>query len=619
MDVIEVAQAPLLKEGSDETARPPLIPAEKGGVVARKSKPTKDIPSRYKNAISSLPSLSNTHTNVSRRSPSPNLARRPSSPSFPRRTQSVERRRFSIPGSPPRPSTPAHDSPFDANISLRRSVSGRNSEGLWPSTTTIRSLSVSFQSDTFSLQVSKKEKPLNDYSSDHPLRPSANVGRRQAETPTISRKVAPERKRTPLRGRNDATEQSENSRPVDNSIPRNVDQRRKGVAVSANAFTRSFDLNDRGSRFQSLPSPRSRISPLRRVPTSDNLGRSLRKSGSEITSNASVDGNARPEYEMHSIDEAHKLVMSTVGLYSTPSERANSTIRASRTQSLPVPGSLTRAPSPVKAHLTPGPSSGGILSRTRSLTASASASPSVNPSTSRSNTSTSSVLSFIADIKRGKKAANYIEDAHQLRLLHNRYLQWRYANAQAEGVLSIQRVAAETTIYNVWNITAKLRDAVRWKRINLEQLRQELKLNLLLNRHMTYLDNWALMEKEHSSSLAGAFEALKACTLRLPVTGGAKAYLQAVQDAIYSAMNLMHGLSSSASLLLLRMEGMSHLVSELADLAAQGRAMLDECEDLLARTLAMQVEENSLITQIIQLKQAWRNGQLLISAVEVPA
>ncbi|KAK9149864.1 hypothetical protein Scep_008621 [Stephania cephalantha] len=606
MDVIEVAQAPLLKEGSDETARPPLIPAEKGGVVARKSKPTKDIPSRYKNAISSLPSLSNTPTNVSRRSPSPNLARRPSSPSFPRRTQSVERRRFSIPGSPPRPCTPAHDSPFDANISLRRSVSGRNSEGLWPSTTTIRSLSVSFQSDTFSLQVSKKEKPLNDYSSDHPLRPSANAGTRQAETPTISRKAAPERKRTPLRGRNSATEQSENS------IPRNVDQRRKGgVAVSANACTRSFDLNDRGSRFQSLPSPRSRISPLRRVPTSDNLGRSLRKSGSEITSNAS--------YEMHSFDEAHKLVMSTVGLYSTPSERANSTIRASRTQSLPVPGSFTRAPSPVKAHLTPGPSSGGILSRTRSLTASASASPSVNPSTSRSNTSTSSVLSFIADIKRGKKAANYIEDAHQLRLLHNRYLQWRYANAQAQGVLSIQRVAAETTIYNVWSITAKLRDAVRWKRINLEQLRQELKLNLLLNRHMTYLDNWALMEKEHSSSLAGAFEALKACTLRLPVTGGAKVDLQAVQDAIYSAMNLMHGLSSSVSLLLLRMEGMSHLVSELADLAAQGRAMLDECEDLLARTLAMQVEENSLITQIIQLKQAWRNGQLLISAVEVPA
>ncbi|KAK9101750.1 hypothetical protein Sjap_019004 [Stephania japonica] len=607
-----------LKEGSDEIARPPLIPSEKSSaVVARKGKPTKDIPSRYKNAISSsLPSLS-------RRSPSPNLARRPSSPSFPRRTQSVERRRFSIPGSPPRPSTPAHDdSPFDGNISLRRSGSGRNSEGLWPSTTTIRSLSVSFQSDTFSLPVSKKEKPLNDYSSDHPLKPTANVGRRQAETPTISRKVVPERKRTPLRGRNNASEQSENSRPVDNSIPRNVDQHRlpgrKGVVVSANAFTRSVDLNDRGSRVQSLPSPGSRISPLRRVHAPDNLGRSFRKSGNEITSNASADGNARVEYEMYSIDEAHKLVMSTVGLHLTPLERANSTIRASRTQSLPVPGSLTRAPSPIKSHPTPCPSSGGILSRTRSLTASAS--PSVNPSTSRSSTtSTSSVLSFIADIKRGKKAANYIEDAHQLRLLHNRYLQWRYANAQADGVLSIQRVAVETTIYNVWNITAKLRDTARRKRINLEQLRQELKLDLMLNRHMTYLDNWALMEKEHSSSLAGAFEALKACTLRLPVTGGAKVDLQAVQDAIYSAMNVMHGSSSSTSLLQSKMEGMSHLVSELADLAAQGRAMLDECEDLLAHTLAMQVEENSLITQIIQLKQAWRNGRLPISAIEVPA
>lgn len=39
----------------------------------------------------------------------------------------------------------------------------------------------------------------------------------------------------------------------------------------------------------------------------------------------------------------------------------------------------------------------------------------------------------------------------------------------------------------------------------------------------------------------------------------------------------------------LQLEGMNSLVSELAVVAVQGKAMLDECEALLASTAAMQV------------------------------
>jgi hypothetical protein len=39
---------------------------------------------------------------------------------------------------------------------------------------------------------------------------------------------------------------------------------------------------------------------------------------------------------------------------------------------------------------------------------------------------------------------------------------------------------------------------------------------------MDYLDHWAALQTEHSSSLSSATEALKASTLRLPVSGGAK-------------------------------------------------------------------------------------------------
>lgn len=43
-----------------------------------------------------------------------------------------------------------------------------------------------------------------------------------------------------------------------------------------------------------------------------------------------------------------------------------------------------------------------------------------------------------------------------------------------------------------------------------------------MNIQVLDLDEWSEMESEHSSSLVGAIEALKASTLRLPVVGGAK-------------------------------------------------------------------------------------------------
>jgi len=71
------------------------------------------------------------------------------------------------------------------------------------------------------------------------------------------------------------------------------------------------------------------------------------------------------------------------------------------------------------------------------------ASPSrIRPSSpTKQSSSTASVLSFIADVK-GKKTYQ-LEDAHQLRLLHNRYLQWRFANAQADATMYIQKITAE--------------------------------------------------------------------------------------------------------------------------------------------------------------------------------
>ncbi|XP_068650815.1 AUGMIN subunit 8-like [Aristolochia californica] len=585
--------------GTEELPRSLLRLSEKNNVAISRKPRAKEIASRYMSGLTSTP------LSAPRRCPSPSVTRGSTTPepSVSKRAQSAERRRPSTPSSPSRPSTPSSpsrpttpvkDSTAEMQISSRRSITGRTPEGLWPS---MRSLSVSFQSDTFSLPVAKKERPA----SDHTLRSSANVVHRQAESP--ARKATPERKSTPLRGKN-ASDQSENSKPIENS-QKLVDQHRwpsrlNGI-VGAGALTRSMDLSDRASRSALSFSMRG-ASPVRRPVASDTTIRNLQKSSREVSRQISLEGCRRMEYESSSIGDPFSRTCGPHKFLPLGSSELNSsTIRATRTQSSQLP--VIRHPSsPTKVSLTAPTISRGNLSPCR-------ARPSL-PFTSANSTvgrsiSSASVLNFSADVLKGKRGSNHIEDAHLMRLLYNRYLQWRFVNERAETTLTIQRLMAEDLLYNVWNATSELRDSVTMKRITLQQLRQDMKLDSLLIEQITYLDDWDVMDREHSMSLAGATEALEACTLHLPVTDGARADVQMVKDSISSAVDVMQAMGSSMYHLLSRVEEMNSLVSELATVAALERVMLDECGDLLASTAAMQVEESSLRTHLIQLKTSY--------------
>lgn len=51
---------------------------------------------------------------------------------------------------------------------------------------------------------------------------------------------------------------------------------------------------------------------------------------------------------------------------------------------------------------------------------------------------------------------------------------------------------------------------------------------------MSYLDEWSLVDQEHSIALSGALETLKATTIQLPIVEGAKVgTLQLLRIATY--------------------------------------------------------------------------------------
>ncbi|KAL9224158.1 hypothetical protein vseg_000222 [Gypsophila vaccaria] len=611
MDVIELHKR---SSAVDTFRRRPLVSAEKSTTTTSNGLPTTPRRSRYKSPTPPSPPQPST-TAKPRRCPSPNIARNANVPSAAagaaaKRAVSAERKRPATPPSPKpvsRPTTPVCEALVESQLRKMSGSGGRLPEVLWPST--MRSLSASFQSDIVSVSVSKKEKPVSQGVSDRTLKPSSNVAahRQHGEAGSVGRKPTPERKASPLRGKN-LTHQSENSKPVDGAPARLIDQHRwpgrAGGRLSANLFTKSVDFSNNVGDNRSVGKPSLRRLSLGGSP------RSLFK--------ASSDASQQSEFEEHigalglrmkSVDDSVLRVSALQKIHSLSLSEKEKLVGSSAVKSRLMPGSRLQSPSraaPVSKGM-PSP----VKTRPSTPTQSRGTSPSrVRPSTpTRHASGTASVLSFVADIKKGKKT-NQLEDAHLLKLLYNRQLQWRFANARADAAFYIQRITTEQTLYNVWETNLELWDSVLRKRIELQRLNMDIKLDLVLREQMAHLEDWALLEEGHSSSLDGVIEDLEASTLRLPITGGAKADIDSLKAAISSAADVMQTMGSSICSLLSKAEGMNNLVSELAELAGHERAMLHECDTLLSSSAALQVKEYSLRTQLIQSLQNLPSSRL---------
>ncbi|KDP41636.1 hypothetical protein JCGZ_16043 [Jatropha curcas] len=601
--------------------RPPLLPSDPDNALAPRRPKSREVTSRYMSSSSSSSS-------TAKRSPSPLISRptgmmtpMSSTPSTIKRAQSVERKR---------PTTPRPNS-FDLRIGNGNAGEVSNAQRMLITST--RSLSVSFQGESFSLQVSKA-KP--------------------APSPISSRKGTPERRKaTPTPAR--VADQVENSRPVEhqrwparlrqpNSLTRSMDctddrKRLIGSGVNMNVVRalQSSLVDNRSSIESRLSSDSSNIDSETPVEVNGSNGHcdppatsdteSVSSGGtSEGTGNAAGQAQRGPRgimvparfwqetnNRLRRQPEPGSPVSKTAGLKGTAPPKLTASKKLidnptsspkgvvnSRGQLSPIRGGALRPASPSKL---------GTMSATLSPMRG------VSPSRMRNNggavvssnlsnlNNTPSILSFAADIRRSKSGEHRILEVHLLRILYNRLLQWRFVNARADTTLSAQRLNAERSLYDARITTSRLRESVKAKRIELQCLRQNLKLISILKGQMLYLEEFALLDHDFSRSLSGAIEALRASILRLPVVGGARADVQNVKDAICSAVDVMQAMASSICLLLSKVGEVNSLVAELANVATKERALLDQCRDLLSITAAMEVKESSLRTHFIQLKR----------------
>ncbi|CAK8569459.1 unnamed protein product [Lathyrus sativus] len=601
--------------------RPPLLPSESDNAIAPPRRPkAREVTSRY---MSSSSSSSSSFSSPPKRSNSPlvtravnsnsNSMRQKLTPAVMQRSQSTERRRQGTP-------RPNCETPVAQRMLL----------------TSTRSLSVSFQGESFSFQVSKAK----------PLPASQSV-----------RKSTPERRKvtattpTATRGRVNG-----NSDQTENSVSRSLDQHRwPGKSQQqANSMNRSLDCgislrnsNRPGNNVvrslrDSLLDPRASQEATLRLESNKNGGsepeiepEELVSSDNEsVTSGSSSGAQDNGGKQMHgashvvparflqeannpirrqtdlpsprnsgignkAMDPPKLLVPKKSVLFSpasSPRGAANSRLQGSPIRSAVRPAS----PSPLASPSSWSPCRGASPSRGRNGIASSLTSRFVNEP---------SVLSFAVDVPRGKTGENRVADAHSLRLMHNRLMQWRFVNARADASLSVQTLNAEKSLYGAWVATSNLRESVIAKRVELQRLKQHIKLISILKEQMIYLEDWAILDRVYSGSLFGATEALKASTLRLPVFDGAKIDLLNLKDAIGSAMDVMQAMASSICLLLPKVVNVKTLVAEVVNISAKERCLLEECQDLLSTIRTMQVRESSLISHTIQMKSLTRNQQ----------
>ncbi|CAK9172847.1 unnamed protein product [Ilex paraguariensis] len=117
------------------------------------------------------------------------------------------------------------------------------------------------------------------------------------------------------------------------------------------------------------------------------------------------------------------------------------------------------------------------------------------------------------------------ESFHQIRLLQNRLVQWRFANARAEAVNLSLANQAESNLSYAWNGLAKLQHSVLQKKLQLEKEKLQMKLNIVLHSQIKPLEAWGDMEWQHLSAVSMTKDCLHSVVCRVPLIEGAKVLL----------------------------------------------------------------------------------------------
>ncbi|OIT32747.1 qwrf motif-containing protein 3 [Nicotiana attenuata] len=217
-------------------------------------------------------------------------------------------------------------------------------------------------------------------------------------------------------------------------------------------------------------------------------------------------------------------------------------------------------------------------------------------------------LSMGLELFKGKKFSasplrpGMTESVHQLRMLHNRLLQWRYVNAKADKVNQNISKQAEANLVYAWDVLIKLRQSVVQNKLQLQRQKLDMKLSFILHAQIKLLEAWDSMERQHSSSVSKSIDGLQSAVCTVPLIEGATVEPQSAIIALQHASDV----SSSIKLILSNFssgaEKTAEILKEMAEVAVQEKLLLEEFLELFKNISALESQERSLKCSIMQLR-----------------
>ncbi|GAB4825913.1 hypothetical protein Ancab_008780 [Ancistrocladus abbreviatus] len=157
------------------------------------------------------------------------------------------------------------------------------------------------------------------------------------------------------------------------------------------------------------------------------------------------------------------------------------------------------------------------------------------------------VLKYFNSNYKQKKVSTILqeEELHRYRVVYNRLLQWRFANARAEASMATVKLKAEEKLFSVWIKVYKMRYGIAEKRMRVERLRQKIKLLEIILPQIELLNEWERLEKRNSEAVARITRKLSAISIKLPLVQGAKADTVSIYDTMSWAIEVMEDIETS--------------------------------------------------------------------------
>ncbi|KAM7494633.1 hypothetical protein LguiB_029242 [Lonicera macranthoides] len=161
-----------------------------------------------------------------------------------------------------------------------------------------------------------------------------------------------------------------------------------------------------------------------------------------------------------------------------------------------------------------------------------------------SGSGVSGVLKYFRNRKVGSLSVQQVEYG-EYRVSYNRLLQWRFVNARAEASMASVKMLAQKKMFNVWVRILVVRNSIMEMRIEMQKLKNEIKLYKIINSQASLLKEWKRLEGRNCEAVGRVARKLSSTAIRIPLLHGAKADAEAMYDAMSTANIVMANIEAT--------------------------------------------------------------------------